>query len=165
MSTLFPLDLIAAAQSLLTDLQRHALLITTAESCTGGLLAGVLTEVPGASGMVERGFVTYSNASKSELLGVCDDLIARYGAVSEEVAQDAIRLIKVDYEVLPHLATVEQAMRPEAPLVFEKGNTREPSLRQEGDIEAGFKSAAQIVEGLYSTQVQTRATTRSRVRP
>jgi nicotinamide-nucleotide amidase len=51
------------------------------------LLAGVLTEVPGASGMVERGFVTYSNASKSELLGVCDDLIARYGAVSQEVAR------------------------------------------------------------------------------
>jgi nicotinamide-nucleotide amidase len=87
MSTLFPDDLIIAAQSVLTDLQRHALLITTAESCTGGLLAGVLTEVPGSSGMVERGFVTYSNASKSELLGVCDDLIARYGAVSEEVAR------------------------------------------------------------------------------
>ncbi len=81
--------------------------------------------------------------------------VAAVAAVSEEVAQDAIRLIKVDYEVLPHLATVEQAMRPEAPLVFEKGNTREPSLRQEGDIEAGFKSAAHIVEGLYSTQVQT----------
>ena len=57
--------------------------------------------------------------------------VAAVAAVSEEVAQDAIRLIKVDYEVLPHLATVEQAMRPEAPLVFEKGNTREPSLRQE----------------------------------
>ena len=87
MSTLFPADLLAAAQSLLADLQRHALLITTAESCTGGLLAGVLTEVPGSSGMVERGFVAYSNASKTELLGVCDDLIARYGAVSEEVAR------------------------------------------------------------------------------
>jgi nicotinamide-nucleotide amidase len=87
MSSLFPDDLLVAAQSVLTDLQRHALLITTAESCTGGLLAGVLTEVPGSSGMVERGFVTYSNASKSELLGVCDDLIARYGAVSEEVAR------------------------------------------------------------------------------
>ena len=87
MSTLFPADLIAAAQSLLAQLQRHALLITTAESCTGGLLAGVLTELPGASGMVERGFVTYSNASKSELLGVSDDLITRHGAVSEEVAR------------------------------------------------------------------------------
>jgi xanthine dehydrogenase YagR molybdenum-binding subunit len=81
--------------------------------------------------------------------------VAAVAAVTEEIARDAIRLIKVDYEVLPHLATVEQAMRPEAPLVFEKGNTREPTLRQDGDIDAGFKAAAQIVEGLYSTQVQT----------
>jgi nicotinamide-nucleotide amidase len=87
MTSLFPADLYADAEALLTGLQRHALLITTAESCTGGLLAGILTEVPGASGMVECGFVTYSNASKSELLGVSADLIARYGAVSEEVAR------------------------------------------------------------------------------
>lgn len=87
MSTLFPPDLFDAAKSLLADLQRHALLIATAESCTGGLLAGLLTEVPGASGMFERGLVTYSNASKTELLGVEPDLIARYGAVSEEVAR------------------------------------------------------------------------------
>jgi xanthine dehydrogenase YagR molybdenum-binding subunit len=81
--------------------------------------------------------------------------VAAVAAVSEEVAGDAIRLIKVDYEVLPHLATVEQAMRPDAPRVFEKGNTREPTLRQEGDVEAALKSAAQVVEGVYSTQVQT----------
>lgn len=87
MSTLFPADLYEAAKCVLADLQRHALLIVTAESCTGGLLAGLLTEVPGASGMVERGLVTYSNASKTELLGVPADLIARYGAVSSEVAR------------------------------------------------------------------------------
>ncbi len=63
MSTLFPADLDRTLRSRCsTDLQRHALLIATAESCTGGLLAGLLTEMPGASGMVERGFVTYSNA-------------------------------------------------------------------------------------------------------
>ena len=87
MTTLFPLDLVDAAKSVLADLQRHALLITTAESCTGGLLCGLLTEVPGSSGMVERGFVTYSNAAKTEMLGVAPDLIARYGAVSQEVAR------------------------------------------------------------------------------
>ena len=82
--------------------------------------------------------------------------VAAVAAVTEEIAEDAIRLIKVDYEVLPHLATVEQAMRPEAPAgVSEKGNVSEPSLQQEGDVEAGFKSAAHIVEGIYSTQVQT----------
>lgn len=87
MSTLFPADLYAAAEALLADLQRRALLITTAESCTGGLLVGLLTEVRGASGMVERGLVTYSNAAKTELLGVSPELIARHGAVSEEVAR------------------------------------------------------------------------------
>ena len=80
MSTLFPPDLIDAAKSVLAELQRHALLITTAESCTGGLLSGLLTEIPGSSGMVERGFVTYSNAAKTEMLGVPPDLIARHGA-------------------------------------------------------------------------------------
>ncbi|HEY8246375.1 MAG TPA: nicotinamide-nucleotide amidohydrolase family protein [Hyphomicrobium sp.] len=87
MSSLFPPDLYDAAQSLLAELQRRALLIATAESCTGGLLAGLLTEVPGASAMVERGFVTYSDAAKTELLGVPADLIARYGAVSAEVGR------------------------------------------------------------------------------
>lgn len=87
MSTLFPPELFDEAKKLLAELQRHALLIATAESCTGGLLAGLLTEVPGASGMVERGFVTYSNAAKTELLGVDAALIERYGAVSEEVAR------------------------------------------------------------------------------
>ncbi len=79
MSELFPPELFDEAKRLLAQLQRHALLIATAESCTGGLLAGLLTEVPGASAMVERGFVTYSNASKTELLGVDKALIERYG--------------------------------------------------------------------------------------
>jgi len=87
MTTLFPRDLYDAAAAVLDRLQRHALLVATAESCTGGLLSGLLTEVPGASGMVERGFVTYSNAAKTELLGVAADMISRHGAVSAEVAR------------------------------------------------------------------------------
>ena len=62
-------------------------LIATAESCTGGLVAGTLTAIPGASDVFERGFVTYSNASKSEMLGVPVWLIERHGAVSEDVAR------------------------------------------------------------------------------
>jgi xanthine dehydrogenase YagR molybdenum-binding subunit len=81
--------------------------------------------------------------------------IAAVAAETEEQARDAVRLIKVDYEVLPHLATVEQAMRPEAPRVFPEGNVRAGLVEEEGDIEAGFKAAAHIVEGVYSTQVQT----------
>jgi xanthine dehydrogenase YagR molybdenum-binding subunit len=81
--------------------------------------------------------------------------VAAVAAVTEEIAEDAIRLIKVDYEVLPHLATVEQAMRPEAPVVFPKGNVSEVSERAEGNVEEGLAKASHIVEGLYSTQVQT----------
>lgn len=81
--------------------------------------------------------------------------VAAVAAVTEEAAEDAIRLIKVDYEVLPHLATVEQAMRPEAPAVFPKGNVTQVSERGDGNVEEGLAKSTHVVEGLYSTQVQT----------
>lgn len=62
--------------------------LATAESCTGGLLAGAVTAVPGSSAWFERGFVTYSNESKMELLGVTPATLARHGAVSEETARE-----------------------------------------------------------------------------
>lgn len=65
--------------------------IAVAESCTGGLLAAALTDLPGSSSIFERGFVTYSNAAKIELLGVSPDTLARHGAVSEPVAQEMAR--------------------------------------------------------------------------
>ena len=61
--------------------------IATAESCTGGMVAGALTEIPGSSAVFERGFITYSNDAKVELLGVLPDLLAQEGAVSGEVAE------------------------------------------------------------------------------
>ncbi len=63
------------------------LLLATAESCTGGMIAAALTGVPGASAVFERGFVTYANAAKTDVLGVSAGLIAYVGAVSEEVAR------------------------------------------------------------------------------
>ena len=87
MSTLFPLELLEDAEALLGELQRRSLRLATAESCTGGLLAGLLTEIPGASATVERGLVTYSDAAKVSLLGVDAGLIERMGAVSAEVAR------------------------------------------------------------------------------
>ena len=72
----------------LTDACRDAgLSIVTAESCTGGLIAACLTEVPGVSDVFERGFVTYSNYAKTEHLGIHIDWFDKYGAVSEEVAR------------------------------------------------------------------------------
>jgi len=87
MSTLFPPDFLDDAKALLDEFERRRRKLATAESCTGGLLAGLLTEIAGSSAVFERGFVTYSNSAKSELIGVPPALIGRHGAVSEEVAR------------------------------------------------------------------------------
>ena len=81
--------------------------------------------------------------------------IGALAATTEQQAADALRLIKVEWDVLPPLATVEQSMRPEAPQVFTPANTRRGQSQQDGDLEAGFKAAAFTVEATYSTQVQT----------
>lgn len=75
------------AQALLAALTARGWMLATAESCTGGLIAGALTEVAGSSAAFERGFVTYSNDAKVEMLGVDMGLIEAHGAVSEEVAR------------------------------------------------------------------------------
>ncbi|MGZ5851547.1 MAG: CinA family protein, partial [Hyphomicrobium sp.] len=87
MSALFPVDLVHDAEALLAELKRLGFRLATVESCTGGLLAGLLTEIAGSSAVFERGFVTYSNSAKSELIGVPPALLERHGAVSEEVAR------------------------------------------------------------------------------
>ncbi|MCR9255967.1 MAG: CinA family protein [Alphaproteobacteria bacterium] len=84
---LMPDDLIESAGALLDLMTKHNLMLTTAESCTGGLIAAAMTEVPGSSAVIDRGFVTYTNEAKTEMLGVDADLIKRVGAVSEEVAK------------------------------------------------------------------------------
>jgi len=79
--------LLHEAESLLAACRARGIRLATAESCTGGLIAAALTAIAGSSDVVERGFVTYSNAAKQELLGVPAELIARVGAVSDEVAR------------------------------------------------------------------------------
>jgi nicotinamide-nucleotide amidase len=75
------------AAALLRGCEARRWQLATAESCTGGLVAALLTEIPGSSAVVERGFVTYSNDAKTEMLGVPSTLLVAYGAVSEEVAR------------------------------------------------------------------------------
>ncbi|HXF53491.1 MAG TPA: CinA family protein [Hyphomicrobiaceae bacterium] len=84
---MFSEELVRQAERLLDRLRGKSLTLATAESCTGGLLAGLLTEIAGASDVLERGWVTYSNEAKVEELGVEPALIAAHGAVSAEVAQ------------------------------------------------------------------------------
>ncbi|NKJ34652.1 MULTISPECIES: CinA family protein [Rhizobium] len=84
--THFPEDILALAQTIVTDFTAKGRMVATAESCSGGLIAGALTEIPGSSSVVDRGFVTYTNAAKMEMLGVQEQTLARFGAVSKETA-------------------------------------------------------------------------------
>jgi nicotinamide-nucleotide amidase len=92
---MFSAALLFQAEKLLAVARAKNLKIAAAESCTGGLIAGLLTEIAGSSDVFERGFVTYSNQAKEEMLGVPPALLAAHGAVSAEVAtamaQGAIR--------------------------------------------------------------------------
>lgn len=80
-------DLIDQATALLSKLEAAGLMVASAESCTGGLIAATLTEIAGSSTVVDRGFVTYSNEAKTDMLGVPADMIKTHGAVSEPVAR------------------------------------------------------------------------------
>src|SRR5262249_50889728 len=79
--------MVSAARALLALCRTRKLKLAAAESCTGGLLMATLTEVPGSSDVVDRGFVTYSNESKHQMLGVPVHMLAKYGAVSRETAR------------------------------------------------------------------------------
>lgn len=78
------------ADQVLLAARKRKLKLATAESCTGGMVAAALTDIPGSSDVFERGFVTYSYASKSDLLRVSLDTLARHGAVSQEVALEMV---------------------------------------------------------------------------
>jgi nicotinamide-nucleotide amidase len=82
----FEVETLTLAQSVLDACRARNWRLATAESCTGGLVAGALTAIAGSSDVIERAFVTYSNEAKSELLGVLPEIIAEYGAVSAETA-------------------------------------------------------------------------------
>ena len=96
-------DIVALAAELGRLLASRRAFVTAAESCTGGLVAGAITSIPGSSGWFQRGFVTYSNEAKTEMLGVPAETLARHGAVSEEtarsMAEGALRAGRADYAV------------------------------------------------------------------
>ena len=103
MDTLLPPDLIALAARVIAENKAAGRMVAVAESCTGGLVCAALTEIAGSSAVLERGFVTYSNESKHEMLGVSTDLIDTFGAVSVAVAwsmaQGALKHSRADVAV------------------------------------------------------------------
>ena len=94
-------DLQTAATVVLDTCRTRGLTLATAESCTGGLVAGALTEIAGSSAVVDRGFVTYSNEAKQQMLGVPADTLKQFGAVSRETAEAMARgaLVHADVDV------------------------------------------------------------------
>ncbi|MDI6839014.1 MAG: CinA family protein [Rhizobiaceae bacterium] len=84
--TVFPPVVEALASRIVSEFTQRNLTVATAESCTGGLIAGALTEISGSSAVVDRGFVTYSNRAKVEMLGVDEKVLGSFGAVSRETA-------------------------------------------------------------------------------
>ncbi|MCZ4075870.1 CinA family protein [Agrobacterium sp. LMR679] len=83
---LFPADMEELAGQIIIDFTAHGFMVSTAESCTGGLIAGALTEIAGSSAVVDRGFVTYTNEAKMDMLGVGAETLANFGAVSRQTA-------------------------------------------------------------------------------
>ena len=81
----------AAATALLDICKAKKLMVATAESCTGGLVVGALTDIAGSSAVVDRGFVTYTNEAKHEMLGVPNDMLIKFGAVSRETVEAMAR--------------------------------------------------------------------------
>ncbi len=100
---MFDLTIMEAAEHLLTLCTRKHLTVATAESCTGGLVAGAISAISGSSAVLDRGFVTYSNRAKQQMLGVKPDTLDFYGAVSaqcaEEMAKGALAHAGVDLAV------------------------------------------------------------------
>jgi nicotinamide-nucleotide amidase len=103
MTEFFPERIVTLARDVLAAARAKGFKIATAESCTGGLVAGALTEIPGSSDVFERGFSTYSNHAKREVLGVSVDLLKQHGAVSEPcaraMAEGALRAAPVQVTV------------------------------------------------------------------
>lgn len=84
--SLFPAAISDLAQRIISEFSAKGWMVATAESCTGGLIAGALTDIAGSSAVVDRGFVTYTNQAKVDLLGVLPETLEQFGAVSRETA-------------------------------------------------------------------------------
>lgn len=89
--SIFPDDIAALAQKMISHGTARGEMVSTAESCTGGLIAGALTEIAGSSAVVDRGFVTYTNEAKADMLGVQDKMLETFGAVSKETALQMVQ--------------------------------------------------------------------------
>jgi len=149
------------AQALLTTCAAKGLVVATAESCTGGLVAGAITDIPGSSQIFDRGFVTYSNAAKQDMLGVAEATLQAHGAVSRasalEMAAGALARSKADFAVAVTGVAGPDGGTPEKPVglvhfaVVARSGGRKHVERRFGSLsrdEIRAKSVAQALEML-----------------
>ena len=141
---MFPDKVFKLAETVLAEARAKGLKIATAESCTGGLVAGALTEIAGSSDVFERGFVTYSNDAKQECLGVIDDTLDKFGAVSAPtaiaMAEGAIANSKADVAVAITGIAGPGGGSPDKPVglvhfaAARRGGATDSEVRRFGDI-------------------------------
>ena len=151
-------ELRAAASAVLAAARVRGLTIATAESCTGGLVAGALTEIAGSSDVFDRGFVTYSNTAKQQVLGVPADILREHGAVSRETAEamarGALGKAKVDIVVAITGVAGPGGGTPEKPvgLVHFAASTRAGALTHHeahyGDIGRSLVREKSVLQAL-----------------
>ncbi len=157
MESILPADVLALARRVVEENAKLGRKIATAESCTGGLVCAALTEIPGSSAVLDRGFVTYSNESKQQMLGVAEDIIHSLGAVSVAtawaMAQGAIKHSQADVAVaISGVAGPDggTAQKPVGTVVFakaERGKTEinAEELRLEGQGRGEIRYRAVLV--------------------
>ena len=162
---MFETETLTLAQSVLDACRARGWHVATAESCTGGLVAGALTAIAGSSDVVERGFVTYSNEAKSEMLGVLPETIAAHGAVSSEtaaaMAEGAVARAPVDLAIsVTGVAGPGggSAAKPVGLVIFGLARRNGPSRTErrvfDGDRSAVRQAALQVALSLLAAEAR-----------
>ncbi|WP_374280602.1 CinA family protein [Novosphingobium sp.] len=161
--TLLPADIVALAAQVIAENKAAGRNIALAESCTGGLVAAALTEIAGSSAVVDRGFVTYSNEAKQELLGVSRDIIETFGAVSIAcawaMAQGALKRSNADVAVaISGIAGPDGGtdQKPVGTVVFARairGQGEEEALAEERLLDGSSREAVRHQAALVALEM------------
>ena len=163
---MFEAETLSLAQTVLDACRARGWHVATAESCTGGLVAGALTAIAGSSDVLERGFVTYSNEAKSELLGVARETIAAHGAVSAEtaaaMAEGAVARAPVDLAISVTGVVGPgggSATKPVGLVIFGLARRNGPCRTErrvfDGDRSTVRQAALQVALGLLATDARS----------
>ncbi len=162
MDSILPEDIVAMAERVVAENRAAGRTVALAESCTGGLVAAAITEIAGSSAVLDRGFVTYSNEAKQELLGVSPDILDTFGAVSIatawSMAQGALKHSRADVAVaISGIAGPDggSAMKPVGTVVFAlaiRGNEEEVEA-EERRLEASSRAMVRHQAALIALEL------------